>query len=286
MNRVSHLIAHSRQPILGRGPLVRNLLQHLLKGTWAVVSGGPKLGKTTLLQQVAGALPANSQPVHLDLSRCPAPDLSLSLPKGEKPVILLIDNCHSLLPEPTGFIQRAYDLTQEKRGAVRSIVWTGAVEWGEWVLAHRREVNHPIRYYPLGVLTPKEARPILLGNLPPGASSAEVQWLLEVSGGHPYLLNALLEGQQPYFDDFFFALWHAVRSDPEQAVLCHFISADTWVRLEDLREGRGKKVPKAHLDRLANLGLIIRTLVDGAAAARIVSPLFSEWARRSFPVPD
>jgi hypothetical protein len=273
-------------PSLGRITLVQNLIQHLLKGTWAVVSGGPKLGKTTLLQQVGGTLLANNQLVYLDLGRSPVPDLSESMPKGEKPVIFLIDNCDALLSDATAFIQHAHDLIQKKRGSMRSIVLAGSVEWGEWVMAHRQEIHHPIRYYPLGVLPPKEARPIVLGNLFPGASSAEAQRVLDLSGGHPYLLKGLLEDQHPYFDDFFLTLWNTVRSDPERALLTHFISADTWVRLEDLKGMRGKKVPKILLDRLANLGLIIRTLVDGAAAARIVSSLFSEWARRSFPMPD
>ncbi len=76
-----------------------------------------------------------------------------------------------------------------------------------------------------------------------------------------------------------------MESVSEQALVRHLISSDTWVRLEDLRVEGKEKVSKEVLDRMVNLGLIIRTLVDGQAAARIVSPLFSEWVRRCLSYP-
>jgi len=244
-----------------------------------VVAGGPKMGKTTLLQQVAGGLLDVIRPVGADLLRYPIPDLKKFLSPGRKPVILFLDGCEALLPEPSSFLRQAHRLTKSMNRSVRALVWAGGVAWGEWAMAHRPEFGHSIRYYPLGVLPPKEARPLLIQCLPERTPSSEMERLLDLSGGHPYLLRALLEGQEIHSDGFFAELWKAASSPSEQAILSQLVSAGSWVHLEDLRDGMGGKPPKAILDRLAILGLIIRTLVDGAAAVRIVSPLLLDWAR-------
>ena len=58
------------------------------------------------------------------------------------------------------------------------------------------------------------------------------------------------------------------------------IEAGSRVLLQDLKGETGKRVSKAVLDRLAIIGLINRTLVDGAAVATTVSPLLGDWGRR------
>ena len=239
------------------------------------------MGKTTLLQQVAGELLDGFRPVGIDLVKVRTPNLKQLLTSGRKSLVLLMDNCDVLLPDPRAFVKQVHELTQKMDKAGWSLVWAGEVSWGEWAMAHPRDFGHPIRYYPLGVLPPKEVRPILFKNLPEGTSSAEVERLLDLSGGHPYLLKALLNRQETHLDGFFARLWKAAGSVSEQAVLKRLISAGSWVFLDDLRDGAGRKPPKPVLDRLASLGLIIRTLVDGAAAARIVSPLLLDWVRFS-----
>ena len=267
--------------VLGRGLLVQNLLGHLLKGTWSVVAGGPKIGKTTLLQQVAGNLLDGIRPVMVEPMKITTLDFKTTRMRPARPVILLIDGCEVLLPDPGGVVRRAHQRIQKMDGAVRAVVWAGGVAWGEWAIAHKQEFGHPIRYYPLVVLPPKEARPILLKNLPQGTPASEVERLLDLSGGHPYLLKRLVEGPEADCDSFFAELWKAAGSIHEQAVLQRLVSAGTWVSLEDLRDTTGRRPTKATLDRLAILGLIHRTLVAGAAAARIVSPLLVDWVRRS-----
>jgi hypothetical protein len=108
-----------------------------------------------------------------------------------------------------------------------------------------------------------------------------VERLLDLSGGHPYLLKRLLEDPKPDCDGFFADLWKAADSVPERAVLKRLMAAGKWVSLEELRDISSGQSTKATLDRLANTGLIQRTLVDGGAAARIISPWLTEWARRS-----
>lgn len=266
--------------VLGRGPLVQNLVGHLLEGTWAIVAGGPRIGKTTLLQQVGGRLLNGIQPVLIDPMKIISLNFKAARKHSADPIILLIDGCEMLLPDPGEAVRRAREHIQKMDEAVRAVVWAGGVGWGEWAIAHKKEFGQPIRYYPLVALPPKEARPILLENRPGGTPASEVERLLNLSGGHPYLLKQFLENPAADCDGFFAELWKAADSIHEQAVLQRLVSAGTWISLEDLRDAAGHRPAKATLDRLAMLGLIQRTLVDGAAAARIVSPLFVDWARR------
>jgi len=266
---------------LGREPLVRNLVGHLTKGTWAVVAGGPKIGKTTLLQQAAGNLLDGFRPVLINPVKIAAQENPTPPTRSTRPAVLLIDGCDALLPDPGEAVRWAGRQIRSLGGAVRAVVWAGGVAWGGWAMAHPKEFGHPIRYYPLTALPPKEARPILLEGLPDGISHSEVERLLALSGGHPYLLKRLLDGPEPDVDRFFAGLWKAADAVHERAVLGRLISAGRWVSLEELRDLPGGRPTKSTLDRLAMMGLIQRTLVDGAAAVRIISPWLAEWVRRS-----
>ena len=94
--------------VLGRGLLVQNLLGHLLKGTWSVVAGGPKIGKTTLLQQVAGNLPDGIRPVRVEPMKITTLNFKTTRMRPARPVILLIDGCEALLPDPGGVVRQAH----------------------------------------------------------------------------------------------------------------------------------------------------------------------------------
>jgi len=105
--------------------------------------------------------------------------------------------------------------------------------------------------------------------------------VVELSGGHPYLLARMVEGPKRDFDLFFAELWNAAPGPAERGVVTQLIEAQSWVPLQDVRDGAGGSAPKNLLDRLAVTGLISRTLVDGAAVAGAVSPLLGNWARRA-----
>jgi hypothetical protein len=239
------------------------------------------MGKTTLLQQVSGRLLNGIRPVLIDPMKITALDLKATRKQPAKPMILLIDGCEVLLPNPGEAVRRAREHLQKMEGAVRAVVWTGGVGWGEWAMAHKGAFGQPIRYYPLVALPPKESRPILLKSLSDGLHASELERLLDLSGGHPYLLKQMIEGPAADCDGFFAELWKAADSVPERAVLKRLIAVGKWVSLEELRDISGGQSTKATLDRLANMGLIQRTLVDGGAAARIISPWLVEWVLRS-----
>ena len=261
---------------LGRQATAKNLLGHLLKGTSAIIAGGPRMGKTTFLQQTAAEALQKAQPVYIDLLREKLPDLDKQIPDSKKPVILLLDNCDTLLPDPSPLLQHVSQFGKQ----LRATVWTGRVRWGEWAMARKTEFQYPIRYYPLIVLPPKEARPYIKHHLPADVPAAQVEQLIDLSRGHPYLLSRIVAQREGDLDGFFADLWKAVDSPTEHHVLKQLIEAGSWVLLHDLKDKAGKRVSKAVLDRLAIIGLINRTLVDGAAVATTVSPLLGDWVRR------
>lgn len=219
-------------------------------------------------------------PVSIDLLKNQSGDLAQRIPKGRDPVILLLDNCEALLPEPSPALNEIPHLCSQSGRNIPAVVWAGAVPWGEWAMANRSEFSGPIRYYPLIVLPPKEARPFLRDQLPKEVPSSEIERLLDIAGGHPYLLAQMLKQADVKCDSLFVELWEAAGSPAEHAVLIQLIQAEAWVPLVDLRNEDGEKLPKVILDRLAILGLINRTLVEGEAAAKAISPLLGEWAER------
>ena len=264
---------------LGRQGVVRNLRDHLVDGTSAIVAGGPGMGKTTLLKQTAATLIEEAAPVLIDLQTDKPGNPARRIPGGRDPVVLLLDGCEALLPDPAVFLKRIVRASVPSGRNVRGIVWAGGMAWGEWAMTHRPEFGGPVRFYPLVVLSPKEARPFLKSRLPEVVPSAEIERLLELAGGHPYLLSRVLGKADLECDAFFSELWNAAGLE-EQDLLNRLIEAGSWVFLEDLKIKTGGRFPKKVLDRLANLGLIIRTLVDGAAAVKTISPLLGDWARK------
>jgi hypothetical protein len=266
---------------LGRKGVVQNLLNHLLRGTSAVVAGGPKMGKTTLLHQASAGLSESLKTVYIDLSRDRPDDPARSIPGGPDSVILLLDGCEALLPDPMPFVNNIARMFTPSEKNRRAVVWAGGVLWGEWAMAHRSDFGRPIRFYPLVLLPPKEARPFLKDSLLKEPTPAELKRLLERAGGHPYLLSRVLEKDGGRDDAFFSTLWRAAESPMERFLLTELVRAGSWVRLEELKDAVGARPPKKVLDHLATLGVINRTLIEGAAAVKIVSPIFGEWVRRT-----
>jgi hypothetical protein len=271
---------------LGRNAMVKNLLDHLRAGSSAVVAGGPRMGKSTFLRQIETAADGVFHPVSIDLAAEPHVDLAQRLPdeggpSSVPPAIFLIDGCEQLLPDPLPFLEQMHRSALRPGTPPAGTVWSGDPHWGEWAMANRPAFNGPTRYYPLIVLPPKEARLFLKRHWSADVPSSELEWVVELSGGHPYLLAQMVEGPKRDFDEFFAKLWKAADSQAERHILAQLIEAATWVPLHELKDETGANAPKTLLDRLAVSGLINRTLVDGAAVVALVSPLFADWARRT-----
>lgn len=264
---------------LGRQGVVRNLRDHLVDGTSAIVAGGPGMGKTTLLKQTAAALRKKTASVLINLQTEKPGDLARRIPGGGDPVVLLLDGCEALLPDPAVFVKRIVRDSLPPGRTVQGIVWAGDMAWREWAMTHRPKFGGPVRMYPLVVLPPREARSFLKSRLPGEVPPAEIERLLDLAGGHPYLLSWALGQADLECDAFFSKLWNAAGPE-EQDLMNRLVEAGSWVFLEDLKINTRGRFPKKVLDRLASLGLVIRTLVDGAAAVKIISPLVGIWARK------
>ena len=271
--------------------MVDNLLRHLGSGSAAVIAGGPRMGKTTFLQQIAAAVDGVVQPIPIDLATTSQRVLvqwisTAGDPAAHLPSLLLIDGCERLLPDPGPFIheidQAARHFGERLAGnQLASSVWAGNARWGEWAMANRSTFTGPVRYYPLIVLPPKEARLFLKRRWPADVPSSELEWVMELSGGHPYLLAQMVGGPKRDFDPFFAELWKEADSAAERHIIAQLVEAKSWVLLQDLHDETGGAALKPVLDRLAVTGLINRTLIDGAAAAALVSPLLADWIRRT-----
>jgi hypothetical protein len=271
---------------LGRQSMVNNLLGHLGTGSSAVVAGGPRMGKTTFLKQIAAAAADAFQPVSIDLAIEPRLDPAQCFSAVERPAILLptillMDGCERLLPDPAPFLLQLSQAALRSGSQLGGSVWAGDTRWGEWAMAHRSVFTSPIRYYPLIVLPPKEARLFLKRHWSADVPSSELEWVMELSGGHPYLLSRMVEQRERDFHEFFAELWNTADGPADRGIIAQLIQAKAWVLLQDLHDETGGAAPKPVLDRLAVTGLINRTLVDGAAAATLVSPLLADWVRRT-----
>ncbi|HTP42848.1 MAG TPA: hypothetical protein VML36_10545 [Nitrospiria bacterium] len=274
---------------LGREAMVKNLLSHLGPGGSAVAAGGPRMGKTTFLHQIAAAGADAFRVIQVDFATGPRPDpahiklneLSGGASAMHCPVLLLIDGCERLLPDPAPFINGISQAVRHSEMSLAGGVWAGDARWGEWAMANQPAFTDPVRYYPLIVLPPKEARLFLKCHWSDDVPLSELEWVAELSGGHPYLLARMVEGPKRDFDTFFAELWSAADSPAERDVIAQLVQAKTWVELQDLKDDAGGRVPKSVLDRLAVVGLINRTLIDGAAVAAAVSPLLGDWVRRT-----
>lgn len=246
------------------------------------------MGKTTFLRQIAAAADGVFQPITIDLATDSQHNFvqrisTVGDPAVHLPSLLLIDGCERLLPDPAPFIHEIDQAARQFGEHLAGGVWAGNARWGEWAMANRPAFTGPVRYYPLIVLPPKEARLFLKRRWPADVPSSELEWVMELSGGHPYLLARMVGGPKRDFDQFFAELWKEADSTAERHIIAQLVEAKSWVLLQDLHDKAGGAASKPVLDRLAVTGLINRTLIDGAAAAALVSPLLADWIRRMCP---
>jgi hypothetical protein len=113
--------------VLGRRGVVENLRGHLLQGTSAVVAGGPKMGKSTLLQQTSAALIPKVKTLTVDVSGDPSADPARFIPDDPDPGILLLDGCEALLPDPMPFLHDIVRMSTPSGENRKVVVWAGGV---------------------------------------------------------------------------------------------------------------------------------------------------------------
>ena len=244
--------------------------------------GGPMIGKTTLASNCADLFQDDlTQAVLLFPKKVESPSSLLSEinERSEKigsaaasqKWILFIDDCDCLLKISQALISDIVALSQSLP-SLHAICWIGSPALGDWVNEHSDIFQKPLRLYPLSVIPIREARAIILNQWGP----SEVSQVWHETGGHPFLIeNRFSENNSASMDLFRERLWKEVRSE-EALVLSQLDPEGGWMALEDLRDSKGVCPEKSLLDRLCLIGLIVRTLDEGAAVVRLTSPLLKK----------
>lgn len=191
-----------------------------------------------------------------------------------RPLILLLDDCDRLLSLPEPLPPQIVNLAMESVSpSIHAICWIGGAAWEAWLKAHPDAMKNPIRLYPLSVVPIREARGIIQAWLGETGTDDAVRRLWNETGGHPVLMEKLFDDAG---DETLALLSERLAREigpAEEAVLSRLDTNGNWTELQTLEGEGGERPSKALLDRLCMLGLTIRTLKEGTAAIRWVSPL-------------
>ena len=197
-----------------------------------------------------------------------------------RPLTLLFDDCDRFLSLSEPLVSQIGNLTMESLSpSLEAICWIGGAAWEEWLRDHSEMMKQPIRLYPLSVVPVREARGIIREWLGESGTDDAVRRLWSETGGHPVLMKRLFEGagEEPVA---LLSRRLAQEIGPrEEAVLRQLDPDGNWTEIHTLKGEKEPRPSKALLDRLCMLGLTIRTLSDGTAAIRWVSPLFGRAIR-------
>ncbi len=299
------------QPFISRLGLIENLQKHLCSGKSAVMTGGPLIGKTTLARHLAERIKdEKNRAVLISLNEMNAASdfwgllMMAILHQGKAPaqknpyrkppesftvfmsqlhhiyektpdnvnarkLILLIDDCDRFLPDHTVLIAQIVNMAMELLlPPVDAVCWIGGPDWADWVGRHQSDFILPVRVYPLSAVPVREARAIMRREL--GASAVERVW--RETGGHPFLMEkAFGDGSETTIDDLNRRLAQVLRPE-EIHILDQLDPGGEWMILDTLKGADGQRPPKILLDRLCMLGVIVRTLNNGAAVIRLTAP--------------
>lgn len=193
-----------------------------------------------------------------------------------QPVIFILDDCDHLLRHET-LIPQIVDLAFESTlPSLQSICWVGGAPFADWVAAHPDRFKLPLRLYPLSVIPIREARQIIQEQLGPTKPVEEVDRVWNETGGHPLLMEQFFSRTGTPSPKALRDHLRRMLRPEEEAILYQLDPTGKWMHLDKLRNPSGEKIPKPVLDRLCMLGVTVRTLIDGVAAIRLTSPLFSQ----------
>lgn len=294
-------------PFTSRLGLIQNLKKHLLSGRSAVMLGGPMIGKTTLARHLAqeikdtknrailvslndmhslsdfwgvlmeGILKQGISPEQKNPFR-KSPDSFMKFMSqlhriyektpaevNARKLTLLIDDCDRFLPDQTALISQTINMAMELLlPAIDAVCWIGGLKWGDWVTQHSEDFLMPVRFYPLSVVPIREARAIISEQV--GADAVARVW--QETGGHPFLMaQAFSDKNCLGLEALNQKLIETIRPE-EIEILDQLDPGGAWTILDHLQGEDGEKPPKALLDRLCMMGVVVRTLDNGTAVVR------------------
>ncbi len=268
--------------IVGRARLARNLLARLPRGQSLLLYGGPKLGKTSLLEHLRECLNRErpGSAAYLDLARVQDVEAVASTTGGA--CYLLVDHADHLLAEPSF---RTIALLQGR--GFKAIVWTGRRAWRDFAASAPELRLHPV---PLAVLLPSQAHELVS----PGLTANQIEWALSNGGTHPYVLetlrSVLLQAGPKVVDDrelfraaierlapCFDACLRELRHPNEARLLDYLVRIGAPVGPAYAAQALGLPTVKRDGDVLCHLGLISRWNLNEGAKLQAGCPVFNAW---------
>jgi hypothetical protein len=276
------------EAFLGRQGLVRNLRERIARGESVAVIGGPKLGKTSLVQTALQGLTSRTV-FEADLGATPAP--SNDLVSGS---IVVLDNLDSLADPMIESL-----LSRVSAAQPASIVVTGGRRLRLWLGLSGVLASVSFRVFPLSVLLDGETRGLIGRDL----RSEVAAW----TGNHPYLTKLLLHYMDGGEDDKHRSLEQAVAmgrcqwepfverlaaeigNGPERRLLCYLIERGRPVNPSLAQSDTAIQDIKSVADTLTYLGVISRWIRNEEATllagCRLLNDFITAEAKNSCPTP-
>ena len=283
--------AFGKTDFTGRARLTQNLLNRCRGGQSFLLSGGPKLGKTSMLLHVKWLADQDRETsettpaaLYVDLSDEGARKQLLRGSHTKPAPILLLDNCDHLLKEYG--VSRLRELIQcDHDTGAYAIVWAGTRAWHDAV-GEQIETT-VLRRVPLAVLFQGEARDLLK----PYLALHQLDAALAAGGTHPYVLKTIAHELQSRSGQpsgaikaagarlipFFQACRAALRQGSEQALLQYLVQEAGPVAPQEAARAVGISTIKSTADALCCLGLITRWNLKDGAMLHANCQLFNDW---------
>jgi hypothetical protein len=297
---------------VSRVGLLRSLSQHLLRGKWVAMIGGPMIGKTTLAGRLTDLIndaqnrvvivsplkvkqssewwslvgkAFSSQGFLADTNNFNlGPTCSLS------ELISQLQNFNEkeshepasrklilLIDDCDRILHWSAGLIAQIVGMVGALPFIHAVCWIGGPGWGDWVVEHPDVFKVPVRLYPLSVVPLREARaiLLEYVGSEEAERVWYETGGHPFLIEKYLEdnnGMQTH--NLSKRLWQELQPE-EEKILSQLDPNGAWMILEDVKDTDGHRVQKALIDRLCMIGLTVRTLDQGRAVIRITSPLLT-----------
>jgi len=290
---------------MGRRQSVAALARSLLAGSSVTVLGGAKIGKTSLLRQVA-----------LEMGECAAvlsgPDLMMHpgaltdavkrLKVASRPCLLVDDADALAIPDGRGVLVALASLAREGAAGLQvALCFAGTRRWQEATANPGCPLlcgGVHLKPFPMAVWDRRLAG-ALIAQAAPGAPVSHVGALISLAGNHPFLLRGLLTrgpdidaaleacrgGFERAFASWLDQMGPGVSADDggldARPLMRLLVERPTYIAFDSARRRLARPDLKAEADLLCWLGVVDRRLRGDEATAtlRAGCGLFNEWYR-------
>ncbi|MFQ5598767.1 MAG: hypothetical protein ACE5GK_12050 [Nitrospiria bacterium] len=282
-----------------------------MKGQWAVMSGGPMIGKSTLAGELAGRLnddehrailislkdadpsngtwplffeavtrqgmswnpknPYRKNPVSLPDFMTQIHHIAEKMPPQQRSKKLIL-----LIDDCDSFFPQSEKLIPQIANMAMELtdVPIHAICWIGGLAWDAWAREHPREFIIPLRFYPLSVVPIREARqiISDRMGPAQMEAVWNDTGGHPYLMEQTFGAENSTSVDALVKRIYAELRPEEEALLDQLNPEGQWMPLEDLKNAEGNRPPKRLLDRLCMAGVMVRTLDHGTAVVRQTSP--------------